>query len=476
VASVLIIDDEPNIRRMVGALLGSEGYDVREAAEGAEGIVKAREAEPDVVLLDLMMPGELDGLGTLARLRELSPDVPVVMMSGRAGLADAVKATKLGAANFLEKPLTPEGVLLALAAALELRRARQEARTLRADLGLATEMIGEDPSMRALREMIARVAPTDARVLISGESGTGKELVASAIHFGSARSNKPFVRVNCAAIPRDLVESEMFGHEKGSFTGATERRIGRFELAHTGTLFLDEVGDLGPEAQAKLLRAIEAREIERVGGAKPIRVDVRILAATNKDLARCVTDGTFREDLYFRLNVIPIVLPPLRDRPGDIPALVRQFSALHRARTGRALPMWTDEAMQMLSRHRWPGNVRELANIVERLAILHAGQVVNGEQVREVLPVDREGAPTRAPLPDPASLDRPLTETLDEFERAVIVRALSSSGGNVAEAARRLKTDRPNLYRRMKRLGVAEGGGGTHGGAGGGGHAGNRNA
>ncbi|NUO63849.1 MAG: sigma-54-dependent Fis family transcriptional regulator [Gemmatimonadaceae bacterium] len=455
--SVLIIDDEPNIRRMVGALLGSEGYDVREAPEGAVGVTRARESEPDVVLLDLMMPGELDGLATLARLRESAPDVPVVMMSGKAGLADAVRATKLGASNFLEKPLTPEGVLLALAAALELRRARQEARALRADLGLATEMIGSDPSMNTLREMIGRVAPTDARVLITGESGTGKELVAAAIHFGSARKDKPFVRVNCAAIPRDLVESEMFGHERGAFTGATERRIGRFELAHTGTLFLDEVGDLGPEAQAKLLRAIEAREIERVGGGKPIRVDVRIIAATNKDLARAVADGSFREDLYFRLNVIPIVVPPLRDRPGDIPPLVRHFSSLHRARTGRALPMWSEDALQTLSRHRWPGNVRELANIVERLAILHAGREVTAEHVREVLPVDREVAPTRAPLPDPAALDRPLTETLDEFERAVIVRALSSAAGNVAEAARRLKTDRPNLYRRMKRLGIVEG-------------------
>jgi two-component system nitrogen regulation response regulator NtrX len=455
VPSVLIIDDEPNIRRMVGALLGSEGYDVREAPEGAQGVARALESEPDVVLLDLMMPGDLDGIATLARLREALPDVPVVMMSGRAGLSDAVKATKLGAFNFLEKPLTPEGVLLALASALELRRARREARALRADLGLSGEMIGDAPSIRALREMIARVAPTDARVLVSGESGTGKELVAAAIHYGSARRERPFVRVNCAAIPRDLVESEMFGHEKGAFTGATERRIGRFELAHTGTLFLDEVGDLGAEAQAKLLRAIEAREIERVGGGKPIRIDVRIIAATNKDLARCVADGSFREDLYFRLNVIPIVLPPLRERPGDIPALVRNFSALHRARTGQPQPLWTDEALQLLSRHRWPGNVRELANIVERLAILHAGRDVTAEDVHEVLPAPRDSSPTRAPLPDPASLDSPLTETLDEYERAIIQRALSAAGGNVADAARRLKTDRPNLYRRMKRLGIA---------------------
>ena len=278
--SALIVDDEPNIRRMVGALLGAEGFDVREAPDGATGLTRAREAEPDVILLDLMMPGEMDGLATLAKLRDAVPDVPVVMMSGKAGLADAVKATKLGAYNFLEKPLSPESVLLALNAALELRQARREARTLREDLGLHLEMVGTSAGIVRVKELIARVAATDSRVLITGESGSGKELVAAAIHTQSARRDRPFIRVNCAAIPKDLVESEMFGHEKGAFTGATDRRIGRFELAHTGTLFLDEVGDLGPEAQAKLLRAIEAGEIERVGGGKPIRVDVRILAAT----------------------------------------------------------------------------------------------------------------------------------------------------------------------------------------------------
>jgi two-component system, NtrC family, nitrogen regulation response regulator NtrX len=455
VATVLIVDDEPNIRRMVGALLGVEGYEVREAPDGSAGLARAAEAEPDVVLCDLMMPGEIDGLGLLGRLKERFPDLPVVMMSGKAGLSDAVRATKMGAFTFLEKPLTPEGVLLALSSAMELRRARREAQALREELGLAGEMVGGSSAMQRVREMIARVAPTDARVLVTGESGTGKELVAAAIHNGSTRRDNPFVRVNCAAIPRDLVESEMFGHEKGAFTGATDRRIGRFELAHTGTLFLDEVGDLGLEAQAKLLRAIEAREVERVGGGKPIRVDVRIIAATNKDLERCVTDGTFREDLFFRLNVIPMTLPPLRDRPDDIPALVRHFSVLHRARTGRKLPEWTEEAMRLLTRYRWPGNVRELANIVERLAILHAGQEVTGTHVREVIPVDRETpSPTTASLPDPAGLDAPLSETLDGFERALITRALSVSGGNVAEAARRLQTDRPNLYRRMKRLGI----------------------
>jgi two-component system, NtrC family, nitrogen regulation response regulator NtrX len=453
--SVLIVDDEPNIRRMVGALLDAEGYEVRDAATGAAAVTQVAESEPDAILLDLMMPGELDGMTTLAKLREAVPDTPVVMMSGRAGLTDAVRATKLGAFNFLEKPLSPEGVLLALASAMELRHAKREARALRADLGLNAEMIGDGPAMTRLRELIARVAATDARVLISGESGTGKELVATAIHMNGARRDRPFVRVNCAAIPRDLVESEMFGHERGAFTGAADRRIGRFELAHTGTLFLDEVGDLGGEAQAKLLRAIEAGEIERLGGGKPIRVDVRVISATNKDLQRAVGDGAFREDLLFRLNVIPIVLPPLRERPDDIPALVRHFTALHRARTGQPTASWTPEAIALLARYRWPGNVRELANIVERLAILHAGCAIDPAAVRGVVPITRDTPPEAAPLPDPGALERPLSDTLDDYERVLITRALSTAGGNVAEAARRLKTDRPNLYRRMRRLGIA---------------------
>jgi DNA-binding NtrC family response regulator len=453
-STILIIDDEPNIRRMVGALLGAEGYDVREASDGASGVTRAGESEPDVVLLDLMMPGDLDGMAVLERLRAQIPDSPVVMMSGRAGLSDAVRATKLGAFTFLEKPLTPEGVLLSLSSAMELRRARLEARALRADLGLAGEMVGESPGMNRVRDLIGRVGPTDSRVLITGESGVGKELVAAAIHAASPRRDRAFVRVNCAAIPRDLVESEMFGHEKGSFTGATERRIGRFELAHHGTLLLDEVGDLGPEAQAKLLRAIEAKEIERVGGGQPIRVDVRILAATNKDLARGVSEGKFREDLLFRLNVIPLDVPPLRERPSDIPLLVKHFSALHHGRTGQAPPRWTSEAVVALGRYRWPGNVRELANIIERMSILHAGSDVTEETLRPVLPVDRTPNTNAQPLPDPTALDHSLTDTLDEYERMLIARALSMAGGNVAEAARRLKTDRPNLYRRMRRLGI----------------------
>ena len=451
----LIIDDEPNIRRMVGALLTGEGFEVRDAADGASGVAAAVDADPDVVLLDLMMPGAMDGMATLKALREKLPDLPVIMMSGRAGLADAVRATQLGAHNFLEKPLTPEGVLVSVGTALELRRARREAEALRAELGLSGEMIGTSPAMQRLRELIARVAPTDSRILVSGESGTGKELVAAAIHAGSPRRDRPFVRVNCAALPRDLVESEMFGHERGAFTGASERRIGRFELANHGTLLLDEVGDLGAEAQAKLLRAIEAREVERLGGAKPIPVDVRIIAATNKALQKEAREGNFREDLLFRLNVIPIDVPPLRERPGDIPALVAHFAALFRVRTGRASPEWSPDAIAQLQRHGWPGNVRELANIVERLVILNAGSRITPREVSQVLPVSEGSSVRHMSLPDAEQLDISLNDMLDEYERLLITRALASANGNIAEAARRLKTDRPNLYRRMKRLGVA---------------------
>jgi two-component system, NtrC family, nitrogen regulation response regulator NtrX len=463
---VLIADDEPNIRRMVGALLTGEGYEVTETPSGVEAVARVKDGEPDVALVDLMMPGDLDGMATLARLRDVAPDLPVIMMSGRAGLADAVKATKLGAFNFLEKPLTPEGVLLAVASALELRQTRRVARALRAELGFTGDMVGKSEAMAVVRQMIARVAPTDARVLITGESGTGKELVASAIHDKSPRREKPFVRVNCAAIPRDLVESEMFGHERGAFTGATQTRIGRFELAHHGTLFLDEVGDLGPDAQAKLLRAIEAKEIQRVGGNRVIRTDVRILAATNHDLQRAVRSGTFREDLYFRLNVIPLAIPPLRDRSEDVPELVAHFSEQFLQRTGQARPRWRSDALQLLRDYPWPGNVRELANIIERLAILHPGAEMTGQQVEDVLLVEHdqlESAPVTPTRAQPGIGERATTapehaaslaDRLDAFERTVIARALAEAGGNVADAARRLQTDRPNLYRRMKRLGI----------------------
>lgn len=454
-ATVLIVDDEPNIRRMVGALLSGEGYEIHEASTGAQGLAEASEHEPDAVLLDLMMPGELDGMATLTRLRLEHPDAAVVMMSGRASLSDAVSATKLGAVNFLEKPLTPEGVLFAVGSALELRQSRRVARELREELGLAGDMVGDSVEMQAVRELIDRVAPSDARVLITGESGTGKELVASAIHDASTRRDKPFVRVNCAAIPRDLVESEMFGHERGAFTGATQSRVGRFELANKGTLFLDEIGDLSLDAQAKLLRAVEASEIHRVGGNRSIRTDVRIIAATNHDLARAVKDGAFREDLFFRLNVVPIALPPLRDREGDISQLVHHFSLVYFKRTGQLPPTWVDEAMDVLGRHAWPGNVRELANIVERVAIVNPGATVTGPYVRALLGAEGAAAPPSAhPEESDAGVPVGLTESLDSYERRLIVTAITRSRGNIAEAARMLSTDRPNLYRRMKRLGI----------------------
>jgi two-component system nitrogen regulation response regulator NtrX len=373
------------------------------------------------------------------------------MMSGKASLADAVRATKLGAFQFLEKPLTPEGLLVAVRSALELSRARAENRRLHEALGHADPLVGGSAAMDELRALIARIAPTDARVLITGESGTGKELVASAIHRQSGRATEPFVTVNSAAIPRDLVESELFGHEKGAFTGASERRLGRFELADGGTLFLDEVGDLGQEAQAKLLRVLETGVIERVGGERPITVDVRVIAATNKDLARATREGKFRDDLLFRLNVLPVHIPPLRDRTEDVPPLVRHFLARQAARLGRHFTVDAG-ALQLLVAYRWPGNVRELGNLVERLAILAATDAITAEEVLRVLPPDAVAAGGAGPAP--AGLDVPLAEALDRYERQLIAAALSAATGNVADAARRLSTDRANLYRRMRRLGL----------------------
>ena len=454
---ILLVDDEANIRKMVSALLESEGFETLEAPNGQAALEVVAEDAPDAVLLDLMMPPGPDGLATLEQLKKRVPHVPVVMMSGKANLADAVRATKLGAFQFLEKPLTPEGVLVALRGALELGRSLAENRRLHEQLGHEDPLVGASAAMDELRAMIARVAPTESRVLITGESGTGKELVASAIHRQSARAGKPFVTVNSAAIPRDLVESEMFGHERGAFTGATERRQGRFELADSGTLFLDEVGDLGAEAQAKLLRVLETGVVERLGGERPFTVNVRVIAATNKDLGQAVRAHQFREDLWFRLNVLPIHIPPLRERPDDIAPLVRHCAARCAARLGRAVRLDTG-ALQLLAAYRWPGNVRELANIVERLAILATAETIGADDVARVLPHGQDGGrAAMAPAPDgdtAAGADVGLANALDQHERELIARALSAARGNVAEAARRLSTDRANLYRRMRRLGI----------------------
>ena len=449
-AAILVVDDESNIRRMVARVLEAEGHRAREADDGRAAIAAIEEEEPEVVLLDLAMP-ELDGLATLRIVRERWPELPVVMMSGRATLGDAVQATKLGAFHFIEKPLNPEALLLTVRGALELRRARELSRALVAELGGEQRMIGSSPAMHAIRELIRQVAPTDARVLITGESGTGKELVAAALHAQSRRADGPFVRVNSAAIPRELVESEMFGHERGAFTGATERRRGRFELADGGTLFLDEVAELSAEAQAKLLRALESGEVERVGGQEPIRVDVRVIAATNRDLREEIAAGRFREDVYYRLNVIPIHLPPLRERAEDIPELAAHFLARLQARHGLVPPVLLPDAIERLMRYPWPGNVRELANVCERLAILHPGREVGAREVASMLP--DSGAVKEIPGTAPVEVSGgSLTERLDAYERALILAALEEADGNVADAARRLGTDRANLYRRMRRL------------------------
>jgi two-component system, NtrC family, nitrogen regulation response regulator NtrX len=447
--TVLIVDDEANIRRMLGSLLRAEGYAVREAGSAHAGLMEVREEEPDLMVMDLIMPGAT-GLEVLPEVREAAPQLPVIMMSGRATLSDAVRATKLGAFHFLEKPLAPEAVLLTLRSGLELRQAWEMNRSLRERLGDDDPMVGDSAAMQRVRDLISRVADTDARVLITGESGTGKELAAAAIHRLSARAQGPFVRLNSAAIPRDLVESELFGHEKGAFTGASERRRGRFELADGGTLLLDEIGDLSADAQAKLLRALEAGEIERVGGDQPIRIDVRIVAATNRDLQADVEAGRFREDLFFRLHVIPLHIPPLRERRGDIAPLVRHFLERFRSRNALRPPRFQASAMEALERHGWPGNVRELANIVERLMILYAGAEVGAAEIRTVLlgtPGVSSGGSDHG-----AAQEGSLNEMLDGYERNVIRAALDRAGGSVAEAARSLRTDRANLYRRMRRL------------------------
>ncbi len=452
---ILIIDDEPNIRRMLAALLRAEGFAVEEAGGGPAGLLSVERAEPDAIFLDLFMPPGFDGLETLRQIRERGVDSPVIMMSGKAQLADAVRATRLGAFQFLEKPLSPEAVLVTLRSAIELGRTQSQNRALRLALAVREEMVGSSVALQQVRRLVAQVAPTDARVLITGESGTGKELVAAAIHRASRRVREAFVTVNCAAIPRELVESEMFGHERGAFTGAGERRLGRFELADRGTLFLDEIGDLHLDAQAKLLRTLETGVLQRLGAEQPTQVDVRFIAATNRRLEQAVAGGSFREDLFFRLNIFPIQLPPLRERLGDLPMLVAHLA--ERVQPGRA-QQYSADAMALLTAYRWPGNIRELANLVERLAIL-GGEIVGPDEVRLVLPgadgigSRRATAGTARPagLPEGASL----TDSLDEFERELISAALTHADGNIAEAARVLQTDRANLYRRMKRLGLA---------------------
>jgi two-component system nitrogen regulation response regulator NtrX len=457
---ILIVDDEANLRRMLRIVLEEEGHSVVEAGSAEVGLALLKEHQPEVILLDLALPGA-SGLESLPRFRSELPDAPVIMMSGEATLADAVRATREGAFHFLEKPLTPETVFVTLRGAMEVTRARALSRTLQEETG--SLLVGNSVAMESIRETIRRVAPTEARVLIFGESGTGKELAAGAIHELSPRRSAPFVRVNSAAIPRELVESEMFGHERGAFTGATERHRGRFELAHGGTLFLDEVGDLGTEAQGKLLRALESGTIERVGGRSAIEVNVRVLSATNRDLHADVRAAKFREDLLFRLEVVPLRMPSLRERKEDLPLLLEHVSERLRQRQGINVPHFTDGALEALKSHSWPGNVRELINFVERISILHTSDRVEATEARNFLLHDGESHSTSNPIAfgyrqgDP----RDLARRLDEYEAELIRESIVAAGGNVAEAARDLRTDRANLYRRMRRLGLREAGDGT---------------
>ncbi|MGE3542882.1 MAG: sigma-54-dependent transcriptional regulator, partial [Kofleriaceae bacterium] len=384
-STILVIDDEPNILTTVRRALEIEGYQVEVAGSGALGLAKLAEADIDLVLLDVMMPGET-GLEVLPRLRVASPETTVVMMSGNATIETAVQATKAGAYDFVEKPLSGDKLLLTVQNALQFSRLRHENARLRGRVQTDFAMIGKGAAMRAIFDKVAKTAPTTGRVLITGENGTGKELVARALHEHSKRAEGPFVKLNCAAIPAELIESELFGHEKGAFTGATQQRRGKFELADGGTLFLDEVGDMNPNAQAKVLRVLQENELERVGGGETIKVDVRVVAATNKDLQAEIAAGRFREDLYYRLAVVPIELPPLRARREDIPALVDHFLELVCADNDRKTKKVASGAMTRIMQHDWRGNVRELKNVVERLAILTGdAEVISEADVGDAL-------------------------------------------------------------------------------------------
>ena len=413
---ILIVDDEKGIRATLGAILNDEGYRPLAVSSGGDALVRVGEEVPDLVILDIWLPG-MDGIDTLAEMKRQWPELPVIMVSGHGTIETAVKATKLGAYDFLEKPLSLEKTLLVIDRALKHARLERENRILRERIERAHEIIGTSPPITELRRQISTAAPTNGRVLIFGENGSGKELVARAVHALSARRKMPFVEVNCAAIPDELIESELFGHEKGAFTGAIVRRRGKFELADGGTLFLDEVGDMSLKTQAKVLRALEEQTVERIGGHEPIRVDVRVLAASNQALPDLIAQGRFRDDLFYRLNVIPIEVPPLRRRREDIPLLVDHFLKTFSAEHGKRPKTLSGEAMGSFLAYDWPGNVRELRNMVERLVIMTAGDTITPEDLppplkpREVVDL-REGG------------QRSLREAREAFERAYILGEL----------------------------------------------------
>jgi len=451
-ARLLVVDDEKGIRDALVQVFEYEGHEVAAAEGGQSGVELARTFGPEVTLLDVKMPG-MDGLEVLARLREQDPGAVVIMISGHGTIDTAVEATRKGAYDFLEKPLDTDRLLVTLRRALELKGLAESVADLRSQVETRHRIVGSSYQIRQVLERVEKVAPTEARVLVTGENGTGKELVARAIHRLSNRAEQPFVEVNCAAIPSELIESALFGHIKGSFTGAVADRTGKFEQAHGGTLFLDEVGDMSQEAQAKVLRALEEGVVTRVGGSKAIEVDVRVIAATNKDLAREIDEGRFREDLFYRLNVVPIHVPPLRERRDDIPMLVGHFTDLLAQRDGVLPRRFEEAAADKLRGLSFPGNVRELRNTVERLLILSAGETVRAEDV-EMLATGRGGEPTFAGEVLAAGT---FAEFKDQAERAYIVQKLRENDWNIAETARRIEMPRSNLYKKIEKYGLERG-------------------
>ncbi|HBZ68525.1 MAG TPA: Fis family transcriptional regulator [Deltaproteobacteria bacterium] len=441
---VLIVDDEESIRISLAGILSDEGFEPRTASDGTQALAFLREAgfdaAPDLVLLDIAMPGR-DGIEILQELRATWPELPVVMMSGHGTIETAVRATRLGAFDFIEKPLSIEKLLLTIQHAIERAYLERENRRLRAAALRAHEILGSSEPVRRLKEQIALAAPTNGWVLITGENGTGKELVARQIHLQSKRADKPFVEVNCAAIPEELIESELFGHEKGAFTGAIAQKRGKFELAHEGTIFLDEIADMSLKTQAKILRILQEHKFERVGGSDTIEVEVRVIAATNKSLEKEISGGRFREDLYYRLNVIPFHVPPLRERREDIPILVRAFAAEFCAESGLKPKEIAPRAMRFLQAYAWPGNVRELRNLMERLVLMTPGARITTDD----LPASVRGAAPPG-SPSPASLE----DARRAFEREYIIAKLREHGGNISRTAEAIGLARESLSRKMR--------------------------
>jgi two-component system nitrogen regulation response regulator NtrX len=451
--TILIVDDEPGVRNALSGVLKDEGYAVEAVASGEACLERITRGPVDLIVLDVWLPG-MDGLATLARLRERQVDAQVVLISGHGNIESAVRAIKLGAFDFVEKPLSLDKTVLVIRNALTQRQLEAENRALRARVDRTQTMVGESLAMRKLRDQVAMAAPTNGRVMIYGENGTGKELVARTIHALSRRRSNTFVEVNCAAIPEELIESELFGHVRGAFTGAVADRRGKFETADGGTIFLDEIGDMSLKTQAKVLRVLQEQTMEAVGGTARIKVDARVLAATNKDLQAEIRAGRFREDLYFRLNVIPIFVPALRDRQEDIPLLADHFMAEFAREYGRRIKHFEPGARIALQQYPWPGNVRELRNVIERLMIMVFGDTIAPGDLTFLDPSGLSRPPGAEAAP-PSGERRTLHEARDQFERDLILRTLAEQQGNMSRTAEVLGVERSNLYRKMKAFGIA---------------------